>query len=819
VKCFSVPAPALTLLPLWCCCLAAGPPASPPKSAAAKLLDQGRYDPRLQGYLAPEGVKVEIVAEEPVVINPVGMAFGTDGTLYVLEWVCGEGPAKQGKLTFTFKDGTRHTVPVMTKPVMDRVKVLRDSKGKGVYDQSRVVLQEELPSGILVHDGWLYLSGRGSVRRYRLADLARYEAPQEPEPTDPARRKADPRRPQPEVIARGFGGLGQHQVSGLTLGHDGLLYVTVGAGDSIMEGSDGSRATVLRSGAVFRCRPDGSRLEVFALGFCNPYRDVAPDPAGNLFHADNDGGSGPRFAGCRLLYLPEGGDYGWRLRPGSTGCDPDPVRCAPFGGRPGTLPPLLKTGRGSPAGLLAYHDSRFPEPYRGLLYYPDVLRRLVRAYRVERRGAGFAVAQEMEFLKSGDPLFRPCQMVVGPDGAMYVCDWRTDSGGAGRLAGDGKHGRIYRLTWAGTGDRPALAPRPLDSWARLVKRSDLDLVKALAAEDFSDRRLAREELALRAARKEADVKKVLPALLKLVKDVEEPLVGRIAAVGAIEGFWGKGVAELFVALLQDPNPDLRRLAADGLGRHARPGDRETHEALLQALADDDPAVRRVVVLAVARVNAPGAADVVVSALQFDDGKDVYLHDGILRAVERVGRPAVERLLTLADSGDERDLEKVVAAFRAFRSRAAVEALPALLRKYHLKAAQKAELVRSYDNYQLDPPISLEPLADYLAGLPRPPRGAKLTAKESGEQAELVPVRLAGLHVLASGGRVQGPKARAVVLSLLSARDPRVRVAAAAAAAAMRLAGAVPLLEERLRERSLSPQERVAVRRALDLLRR
>src|SRR5262249_41473213 len=155
----------------------------------------------------------------------------------------------------------------------------------------------------------------------------------------------------------GFGGLGQHQVSGLTLGDDGLLYITVGAGDSIVEGSDGSRATVLRSGTVFRCRPDGSKLEVFARGFCNPYRDLAVDAAGNLFHADNDGGGGPAFAGCRLLHLVEGADFGWRLRPGARGGDPDPVRCAPFGGQPGKLRPMLRTGRGSPAGLVVYDDT------------------------------------------------------------------------------------------------------------------------------------------------------------------------------------------------------------------------------------------------------------------------------------------------------------------------------------------------------------------------------------------------------------------------------------------------------------------------------
>ena len=55
---------------------------------------------------------------------------------------------------------------------------------------------------------------------------------------------------------------------------------------------------------------------------------------------------------------------------------PDHVRGAVFGELPGKVPPLLKTGRGAPAGLLIYNDTRFPENYRGLLLYPDVFRKL-----------------------------------------------------------------------------------------------------------------------------------------------------------------------------------------------------------------------------------------------------------------------------------------------------------------------------------------------------------------------------------------------------------------------------------------------------------
>src|SRR5689334_21700693 len=63
-------------------------PQSPPKPAPdwVKIVDQGDLNSRLKGFKLPEGVRVEIIAEEPVTINPVGMAFAPDGTPYVLEW-------------------------------------------------------------------------------------------------------------------------------------------------------------------------------------------------------------------------------------------------------------------------------------------------------------------------------------------------------------------------------------------------------------------------------------------------------------------------------------------------------------------------------------------------------------------------------------------------------------------------------------------------------------------------------------------------------------------------------------------------------------
>jgi putative membrane-bound dehydrogenase-like protein len=682
-------------------------PQSPtlPAPAGLTFIDQGSNDPRLKGYRTPAGFKLEIVAEEPTVVNPVGMTFANDGTPYVLEWRPSPGDEwKETPVTFTYKDGSTRLVATMKKRVKDVVKTLADSKGKGIYDKSTTILEEELPSSILLHDGWLYLSGRGSIRRYRQS-----------KPDGPYDVK--------QVIAHGFCGFHHHQVSGMTIGNDGLLYVTSGDDDNRVEGSDGSRATVLRTGAVFRCRPDGSRMETFAIGFRNPYRDVVFDAAGNMFHADNDNEDGSKFMGCRLMHIAEGCDFGWRLFQGARCCRPDLMRGAVYGELPGKVPPLLKTGRGSPAGLLLYNDTRLPEAYRGWMFYPDVFRQLIRAYRVSEDGATFRAAEEFEFLKApGDKLFRPCQMVLGPDGAMYIVDWRTDSGGAGKLWGDGVHGRIYRVSWSGTKDEPALPLRKMDSWAGFGKLSDEALIGSLESAEASFREKARIELVRRG-------EKNRKALIKEMLDSEKSNPVRIAALGVLQSMWDDSVQKAFLSLLATGDSDLRRLAADGLGLNAAHGDKEVQDGLLKALTEDDRATKRAVVMAISRIGGPGAADALASTLSFDEGEDVYLRDGIVRALENLGKPGVDALISVADSGVGKNTDKVVQAFMAFRRRAGYEGLPAILKNQHLSPAQQAALVKSASNYLLDPPVSLDPIVTWLTGQPKLPTEVKLAGLE------------------------------------------------------------------------------------------
>jgi putative membrane-bound dehydrogenase-like protein len=763
-------------------------PQSPPKPAPFRvnLVDQGQFDPRFKGYFLPEGFRMEVVLSEPDVVNPVGMTFAPDGTLFVLEWR--PDPVNPGwnevKETFRYRDGSTRQVATMKKFTTDLVKQFNPNPATGKFGPPKPIIADELPSSILYHDGWLYLTGRGTVRRYRQARVGSFVgdntgAAPKPSPNDPWSVR--------EIIAQGFCGFHHHQVSGLSIGNDGWLYLTSGDDDNFVEGSDGSRATVLRTGAVFRCRPDGSKMETFSLGYRNPYRDIAHDDRFNWFHADNDNEDGSKFTGCRLMHVTEGVDYGWRLRVGARCCRPDHTRASVGGEVPGRLPPMLKTGRGSPAGLLIYHDTRLPEHYRGLQFYPDVFRKLVRAYKVAPDEATFKVTGELEFMKSDDPLFRPCQMVTGPDGAVYVCDWRTDSGGAGKLWGDGVHGRIYRITWAGTDEHPKLPLRGLDSWAKILSQTDEQLVATLGAPDLTDRVESRKEL-VRRGEKSRD--------LVLRKFADLPDEARLPALGVMQAHWDDRVEELFRKLLTDSSADVRRLAADALGMNARPKDQRAFEALLKTFADVDPAVRRAGAIAIGRLGTDGAGDALVAAWRADHTADPFLRDAYIRGIERLGKPGIDALLSLALSGD-RDKDAAVEAFITLRTKPAADALPELLNHPHVTAAQREALVRSYENYQLDPPLSLEPLADYL--LRRPD--------------EKPAVVLAAVEVVSAGGYTTDPKVARLALTLLERKETEVRQAVIKMVEEMRLIAAGSALLEIIADADRPSPERAAAVKA------
>jgi quinoprotein glucose dehydrogenase len=612
-----------------------------------RVIDAGTGDKRLAGYEYPVGLKVEIITADSLVANLRSIWFLDDGTPVVIDRAA---RAKE----------------------KDAIKALSRSKSDGVWDRARVLLEAESISDVLPYDGRLYVAGNGAVRWFTPA------------------RDGEPGE-APSTIVSGFGG--SPDGLRLTLGPDGWLYIAAAVGDHNARGVDGSRARAVGTGAVFRCRPDGSRLETFAVGLAGP-AGVTFDVTGRAFAADG-----------RLLHVAEGGDYR-------------------------RLPPLLPAAKLTPADLVVNHGS--PEGTVGLLH-PDARRRVVQLYKLAPVGASFKVVEESTYLAAPkDALFAPSGMTVGPEGAIYLVDRR-----------DGKQGRILRLSHS------TARSREMNSWAKVSTLKDDELIRALSSEHAGDRERARRELAKRGDKNRA-------ALTRLLDNDDTSLAGRLGAMGALQSMVNDDVFAALLRTLADGEFEAQRVAAEMLGLFAKKNDRAVTDALTKALATEDRAVRRAVALALGRLANPGAADSLAAALSFDDGTDVVMRDGIARAVEMLGKPGVEALLSLADSGVQKDSDRVLEVFLTFRTRPAFDAIVKLLKNPHLSVNQRADLVRSSGNYQLDPPVSLDNVLGHVL------------AEEKGSPAVLK----AMLDAVASPGVARSAKGEAFVKEAKRADEVR-----------------------------------------------
>ncbi|WP_422925233.1 PVC-type heme-binding CxxCH protein [Singulisphaera sp. PoT] len=714
-------------------------------------------DPRLAGYRTPPGWKVEIAAAEPLVVNPVTMTFGDDGRLYVIEW----------------KEGREFN---------DHIKVLTDTDGNGTFDKAEMYMDHlDLPAGILFWDGWTYLTLEHDVVRLKDKD-------------------GDGKFETREVIASGFGNdNSHHRVSGMSMGPDGWLYLTTGDSDAHAKGSDGSTATVLRCGGVFRCRPDGSKMENFAYGMRNPWGNVAFDDAFRVFHTDNDNEGSPGFTGCRILHAVNSGDYGWRLREGARCCAPDFERATWNGGRPGRLGWVTETGRGAPAGLCVLNSAAFPASTQNLLVYPDVFRKLVRAYKVKPAGATFELDREFELLASDEGLFRPTDAEVGPEGALYILDWRTDSGGAGRLSGNGQTGRIYRMTWAGTDAEPAVATLPRDRFVGLTKADEESLLKNLASNDEVLRRRTGLELI---RRKPANLAK----LSDLAKDEKAAPSARrhalavVAAVDPIQAY------PVYDAIIKGSDNDLKRLALENAARSAN-GKTPTVDLLpffadfqgadaLQKLAKIDPAVLRALVmyigaerahdktLAIAKAsNSPidklaaeftkGINDYILLALAAENLEaDAFLRDAFTRALELSDPDISETLSQTITSEDPKLRAAALFAVQGWRGSQGIATLVRLATSHEdIPAGARVGLFRALrEQVTLVHP---DRIAEWLRDTPKADGAARAEA----------------IHVLTAMHQKAALAVAPILKGLVLDGDPAVRRAALVLASEIR-SGAV-----------------------------
>ncbi len=365
---------------------------------------------------AGDGLKVELFASEPMVLNPTSIDVDHKGRVWVAEAV-------------NYRRKPPYNRPMLRKEG-DRIVVLTDKDGDGKADDSTVFYQsEELygPLSVLVIP-----TGKGlRVLVAQSPDILEFSCKDADKPV------ADG---PPKKFLTGFQGVDHdHGVHGLHLGPDGKLYFTVGdSGVKDLQSSDGkgkkwtSNSTDVQKGTVWRCDLDGKNLELIAHNFRNNY-EACVDSFGEIWLSDNDDDGNQQ---TRICFVFPGGNYGYGPRgPGQSHWHEE---------QPGIVHKTLRTGFGSPTGIQFYEGSLLPKQYANTLMHCDAGPREVRAFTRKTKGAGYEL-DKANILTSTDNWFRPSDVCTAPDGSVFVSDW-YDPGVGGHGMGDWTRGRIYRLT-------------------------------------------------------------------------------------------------------------------------------------------------------------------------------------------------------------------------------------------------------------------------------------------------------------------------------------------------------------------------------------
>lgn len=549
------------------------------KNINDSLPDSVKHLPQnsLKSLKTAEGLAVQMMASEPVLRNPTNIDVDDRGRVWVTE-------------AFNYRPFRNAT----TSPDGDRIVILEDKDGDGVAETHKVFYQGpeiNAPLGICLIGNRVLISQSPYVWAFY-----------DDNGDDSADRK--------EIVFQGISGeQHDHGMHAFTSGPDGKLYFNFGnAGVSLRDKNnrpvidqygDSIGSKKYRQGMVFRCDPDGSHVERLAHNFRNNY-EVAVDSYGGMWQSDNDD-DGNR--GVRINYVMDYGNYGYTDEMSGASWEANRTNIEdsiPYRhwhlNDPGVVPNLLQTGAGSPTGMVVYEGSLLPEKFRNQIIHCEPGQNVVRAYPVQKKGAGYSATIENILSGEKDQWFRPSDVCVAPDGSLIVADWYDPVVG-GHDARDKESGRIYRIAPAGSKYK-----MPAFDYA-----SAQGVVSALQNPNLVARRKAWAAIQQMGS-------KVVPELEKLWKSGAD---NRMRA----RAFWAlaklPGGQKYIDEAINEKDADLRIAGI----RAARELDADVIGVVKKLKNDSDAQVRRECIIALHKMKSPEAAQLWVDLADKYDGSD------------------------------------------------------------------------------------------------------------------------------------------------------------------------------------------------------
>lgn len=558
----------------------------------------------------PDDLEATLWAESPMLYNPTNLDVDARGRIWVTEAV-------------DYRDFNNKPDTHLHHPEGERVLILEDTDRDGKADKQTVFVQDKelvSPLGIAVLGNKVYVSAAPNLFVY----------------TD---ENGDDKADKREVFLTGFGGLDHdHSLHAMVAGPDGKYYINAGnagphrvtdksgwtlrAGSLYVGGTPYNKANkgaqvsddgrVWVGGLQLRVNPDGTGMKVMGHNFRNNY-ELCLDSYGNMWQNDND----DQVVACRTSWLMEGADAGYFSKDGTRYWQGDqrpgqPIPVAHWHQEdPGVMPVGDVTGAGSPTGMVFYEGDQLGPNYRGTLLSCEAGRNVLFSYQPKPKGAGFQL-DRTDFISTFPKVdenykwndvaddtrkwFRPSDVAVGTDGALYITDWYDPIVGGHAMHDKKGYGRIYRVTPKGKN-----LPVPTLNLSTVKGQTE-----ALSSPATNVRMLGFAAL-------QAQGEKVLKPVLKLLES-PNPYV-RARAVYLLATLGPKGVEEVEKVLAFGDEP-LRVTAFRAL--------KQTPDFVPKVLAaDPSPAIRREVAIALRDMPFEQSKDALKALVRGYDGKDRY----------------------------------------------------------------------------------------------------------------------------------------------------------------------------------------------------